>query len=119
MMESETGKLKERIYNLADTIQRHELMISGCNTRIDGLVRQIENLQATSVSRELLNTSVGAVMIKTEYMHSENTLKFEHFDTKLDNIKDSIDPLRKAINWAIAIIVSGFLAGLLALVWKG
>jgi hypothetical protein len=117
MHEDEFQRLQDKFHKLSSSFQTHENQIYQHKILLDIIQNQLTIINATMVNRELLNVTVGQVLSKVEHFHSQNTIKFEHVDAKLDLIKtDSLDPIRKAIYWAVGLILSGVVLAILNLV---
>lgn len=115
-IDDEQERQKNRIHKLADTVQQHEGGLREQGAMIRMLQQQIESVAGASVSRDLLNATIGTTLTKVEMLHNENKLKFEHFETKLDHLAENLAPIRRAIYWAASLIIGAVILALVALV---
>jgi hypothetical protein len=114
MPDDEILRLRNRVHKLGNIIQNHDIQLVQYRTMIESMQNQLNVINSTMVNRELLNVTVGQVMSKVEQFHNQNSLRFEHFDSKIDSLKiESLEPIRKALYWAVGLIIGGFiLAGM-------
>jgi hypothetical protein len=115
----ETDRQRQRLHKLADTVQANQITLGEQAALIRMLQQQIDTMAGTFVNRDLLNATIGTTLGKVEMLHSENKLKFEHFETKLDHLHSDLAPIRRAIYWAASLIVGAVIMALLALVIQG
>lgn len=101
---TELREARTRWHKTVEMVQVHEGRLARCewgiSTMQDTLIRVQQGAEHYPTKRDL------------EMVEETLTMQLTH-------LKETVDPLRRMLNWAIALIVGGFLAALISLVMRG
>lgn len=99
-MEDELGRIRDRLHKLTDVIQVHEGQLAAHAVAVRELEKDVQDLQTRTATREQL-----------DHAHRSVT-------QQLDHLKEDLAPMKRGIQWAVALIVGGFIAALISIVMR-
>jgi hypothetical protein len=114
----EGAKIRARIHNLSDVVQKHEIrlaedkvLIEAVTSRVDGIIRTM----ATGEQLRAAETNIGLQLTnnKTQLEGQLTDLR-----TQMTNVKEDLAPIRSGINWVATLIIGAVILAILALVLR-
>lgn len=94
----EVERIRERLHKFADMVTSHEAKIGAHEVLLKALTDGYSTLGSRMASREQLEGHMNLI------------------NAELGHIREDIAPMKKAINWAAAIVIGAVILALLGLV---
>lgn len=100
--------MRARIHKLSDLVQSHEGSLREHGVRIQVIAEEVSDVRNHSATRDQL-----------EALHRENILRHAAIETKVDNLKDDLVPIKNGISKVVWLVISAVILALLTLVFAG
>lgn len=98
--DTEIRRLRDRQHELASHLQDNRLMTAEHSLRIGALESQMKEVHTDMATKEQLETAAMKMTLK------------------LDNLRDTLDPIKRGVYWLVALICGSVVIALLSLVVK-
>lgn len=99
-MEGELERMRDRVHKIADELQEHRLKIGEHELRLTTVAADVSDLHETMATSDQLDSVKQTLTLK------------------LDHLTETVSPLRRGLNWAVGLILSGVLLAVLNLVLR-
>ena len=99
--EDDAERIRNRVHRMADTLQRHELLLAKHDQRLQSTEDDVKDLRGSMATSEQLRNAVSNI------------------ELKLTNLHDAINPIRRGVNAVVWLILSSIVLAVLALVLRG
>lgn len=119
MTEEEQEKLRQRLHNMNDKVQSHELRLAEQGALLRSVTERVDGIVKTMATSDQLHAMELNLALQLGNAKSQLESAVALIREQVTNVKDDLLPIKSGINWLARLIIGAVILAVLALVLKG